>query len=196
LATVASSKLWWAGPQFFQQEEQSWLTPEVCESTDEISNEMIKNSPPITLSMVTNTQCITQSAVDEIIECIKYSNIHHLLRVTAHVVRFVRLLKARIKRDDSMELGPITASEINDSELMWIRAIQSKAFALEVQFICNSNVERERKTLLVSQFSLFHDDQDYVIRCRGRINHSSLPTDCKNPMLLPHRRHFVKLIIQ
>ena len=86
-------------------------------------------------------------------------------RVTAHVVRFVRLLKARIKRDDSMELGPITASEINDSELMWIRATQSKAFALEVQFICNSNVERERKPLLVSQFGLFHDDQDHVISC-------------------------------
>ena len=103
-----------------QQEEQLWPNQGICERNDEVNQELLKNSPPITLSMVTNTQCITQSAVDEIIDSKGYSNIHHLLHVTAYVVRFVKLLKAQIKGDDSIESGPIKASEINEAELMWI----------------------------------------------------------------------------
>ena len=87
---LVNSKLWWTGPLFLQQEEQLWPHQGVCESTDEVNTEMLKHSPPITLSKVTNTYCITQSSVDEVIDYTKYSNIHHLLRVTANVVRFVK----------------------------------------------------------------------------------------------------------
>ena len=193
---LVNSTLWWTGPPFLQQEEQLWPHQEVCESTDEVYIEMLKNSPPITLSMVTNTYCIMQSSIDEIIDCTEYSNFHHLLRVTANVVRFVKILKARIKRDDNFEPGPIRAAEMNEAELIWIRIIQSKTFALEIQFICNNHVDEQRKPLLVSQFGLFYDETDHVIRCRGRINNSSLPTNVKNPILLPHHHHLVKLLIQ
>ena len=134
--------------------------------------------------MVTNTQCITQSAVDEIIDSKGYSNIHHLLHVTAYVVRFVKLLKAQIKGDDSIESGPIKASEINEAELMWIWVIQSKAFALEIHFICNSDAEKRVKAFACKSIwlVLWWKGSSYQMSRKN----SSLPTNFKNPVLLPH----------
>lgn len=52
-----------------------------------------------------------------------------------------------------------------------------------------------RKPPRVDQFALFLDD-NMVLRCRGRINNSSLQPESKNPTLLPSNHPFVDLLIR
>ena len=43
------------------------------------------------------------------------------------------------------------------------------------------------------QFVLFLDQG--ILKCRTRINNSSLPIESKNPMLLPSKHHVVNLLV-
>ena len=47
----------------------------------------------------------------------------------------------------------------------------------------------------MTQFGLFLDEKG-IIRCKGRINISPLPVDCKNPIFLPSKNYLVKLLIE
>ena len=53
---------------------------------------------------------------------------------------------------------------------------------------------RPPKPILYDQFGLFMD-HDQVVRCRGRLNNSTLPLGTKNPILLPHSHCYIKLLI-
>ena len=48
--------------------------------------------------------------------------------------------------------------------------------------------------ILVRQFYLYIDERG-VVRCKGRIQNSSLNQEAKTPMLLPSKHHVVDLII-
>ena len=50
------------------------------------------------------------------------------------------------------------------------------------------------ETILVKQLDLFKD-QENIIRCRGRIDESSLSLSEKQPILLPSKYPFTDLII-
>ena len=127
------------------------------------------------------------------IECTDFSSICRLLRVTAYVLCFGKPLKG-----SPTELNPVNpillhSSEITEAELAWIRVIQSNLFTIEIQSLCTG---KDLKPLLICQFGLYRDERDHVIRCQGRINNASLPSNAKNPILLPNSGHIVALIIQ
>ena len=46
----------------------------------------------------------------------------------------------------------------------------------------------------MKQFGLFLDD-DRALRCKGKLNNSSLDLGSRNPILLPLREQFVELLI-
>ena len=50
------------------------------------------------------------------------------------------------------------------------------------------------KPIRVDQFGLYLDESQ-ILRCRGRINNSSLCLRAKNPILLPYNHHYVNLLI-
>lgn len=54
--------------------------------------------------------------------------------------------------------------------------------------------DRHPVPLYVKQFGLFLDDQ-LVIKCKGRINNSTLSMNEKNPVLLPSKHPFIKLLV-
>ena len=47
----------------------------------------------------------------------------------------------------------------------------------------------------VKQFELYKDGRG-VLRCDGRLNNADLPTTSKNPILLPPKNDFVRLLIK
>ena len=49
-------------------------------------------------------------------------------------------------------------------------------------------------TLLQKQLNLFLNEEG-VIRCQGRIDHSTVPESNKTPILMPKRHHFTELLI-
>ena len=80
---------------------------------------------------------------------------------------------------------------MNQSELLWIKSVQQSIFAREIQYLCSCVGQCP---LLVKQFGLFLDDQE-VLRCKGRLNNSSLCMLSKNPAILPCDGYFVELLV-
>ena len=84
----------------------------------------------------------------------------------------------------------LNADEIIEAEKLWVRGIQTPAFAEEMECMRTA-----RTNVRVKQLSLFFDD-DQIIRCDVRTSNSTLPDDAKRPMLLPPKHQFTKLIIR
>ena len=81
--------------------------------------------------------------------------------------------------------------EIKLAERQWIRGIQHQSFQAEIRYL---QTNRALKPLLVHQFGLFIDEIQ-IMRCRGRLNNSSLQLGKKNQILLPHDHYYVKLLV-
>ena len=103
------------------------------------------------------------------------------MRVTAYVLRFVRNIQRSFENLPRTKV-PLTAEEISSAEKSWIRQLQ-------VSIPKMKDYKKTKESL-----SLFEDDEN-IIRCRGRIEASSLPYDTKFPILLPSDHHITRLII-
>ncbi len=113
--------------------------------------------------------------IERIINPERYSSYSKLLRITTYVLQFLRNCRKRDNKESEI-------SEIDQSELLWIQAVQ-RQFKVEKV----NNVE--------AQLGLF-SDQNGIIRCRGRIGKSSLIYQSKYPALLPRDNFITTLIIR
>ena len=108
-----------------------------------------------------------------------------MLRVTAYVLRFTR--RSKEKR------GPeLNAEEIRAAEELWIKSIQNQSFQEEVCQLMSKG--KTLVPILVRQFDLYIDERG-IMRCKSRIQNSSLNQDAKTLMLLPSKHHVVDLIV-
>ena len=119
------------------------------------------------------------------INCDDYSSLTKLLRVTSLAFRFIQ----RLKKVEP-KLKYISAQEIEISEKMWIRHIQAKHFP-EVFYA----ISHKTKSTLQSQLGLFID-KNGILRCKGRLEHSSLSESARYPILLPQNDAFTRLVIE
>ena len=119
---------------------------------------------------------VSQS-ISEAIKPDRFSSLSKLVRVTALVLKFIK----RIKRGP--ETHPeISAEEVNAAKILWYKEVQTK---LE---------ENEKSSSIWEQLGV-SKDEDGVLRCKGRIQNSSLPYSVKFPILLLRKQHFTKLVI-
>ena len=110
-----------------------------------------------------------------------------LLRVTALVKMFIET--ARGQRPGTVE---VTAQELRAEEKRWINTIQANNFKEERKHLLGIN---SKMVLLVKHFGLFLDEEG-TIRCRGRIDKSSLSLSAKQPVLLPTKHYVTEFIIR
>jgi hypothetical protein len=95
----------------------------------------------------------------------RFGNLKKLLRVTASVLRFVNALKKAKQHDKgSRDLKFLSASEIEQAEIMWLCSVQEFLFAKESEFL-QRNVQKSLPQY-VTQFGLY-TDVSHVIRCKG-----------------------------
>jgi len=83
-------------------------------------------------------------------------------------------------------------SEIREAESYWIKSIQGEVFTAGIKHLATEHSGEGPK--LVKQFALIL--KEGILRCRGRLNNSTLPLNAKNPILLPPNHPFVSLLIQ
>ena len=120
-----------------------------------------------------------------------------LLRVTALVIKSVSKLKKCLKtenaRDNDRNEDFLNGSELNKAEQLWTESVQTESFPKELQFL-RSNDNKVNPPVYVSQFGLFLDEG--IIKCKGRVNNSSLRIGSRNPVLFPSKHPFVQLVIK
>ena len=189
---IAASELinqtsWWQGPAFLSEPISGWPNTKSCDIGIEAKTEMVKSIPPITLSLLTTGTTFVHRSIDELIKCENYSNLNRLYRVTAYIIRFIK----RCRRQFEACGVYISSFEMNNAELVWIKSVQLCSFGREIQYLISPT---SPCPILVNQFGLFLDDQQ-VLRCKGRLNNSSLCLQSKNPAILPHRHRIVELLV-
>ena len=174
---IASSDLWWKGAPFVEREEDQWPSLPNCPiSESTVSDGATKELRKEISSVVTVSVQVFQS-ISEVIQPDKFSSLNKLIRVTALVLKFIK----RIKR--STETHPdISAQEMNASKTLWLKEVQTKF------------EEKEKSSSIWEQLGVFKDEAG-VLRCKGRIQNSSVPYSVKFPILLPRKQHFTRLVI-
>ena len=188
---LPNRKTWWEGPQFLQLDKAEWPSTIITEFTEETDSELLKTQPDIA-HVFTSSQNCSPISLSKIVEAKNFSNWETLLRVTAYILRFIHRCKKNTCNDSSViNQILLTAKEINLAERYWIRSIQLEEFPAEITYLQS---RQAAKPIRIDQFGLYLDDFK-ILRCRGRVNNSSLCLGAKNPILLPYNHHYVHLLI-
>lgn len=129
-----------------------------------------------------------------------FSSLGRLLRVTNNVFKFIN----NIIRRKGWRQHMITTTPTQ----FWITKVQSEKFPIEVCTLkslsgSRTNViqfpEPAKKSLrhnkLINNLGLYLDDGQ-LIRCKGRLHHSTLQYGAKHPILLPKNHWFTQVVIR
>ena len=119
-------ELWRNGPPWLSEELQpnDELIDEPSPS-EECLRELKKKPHHSPTALLTEA---TGQGIKELMNIATFSNYHRLLRVTVYVLRFVRKLKANVKRraDKSQErLKNSWPEEINEAETLWLPRLET-----------------------------------------------------------------------
>ncbi|XP_006817251.1 uncharacterized protein LOC102807024 [Saccoglossus kowalevskii] len=218
---LSDSRIWWFGPDWLTN-SALWPKCELfpIEKTDSVNEQfdaaihhMSTVSKPTLLQTefgdilsatnMRDTPVNTDNfprqvgfSIDNIFQVNNYRDLPHLLRITALVLRFVHNIKAKLTRrplNISSRHGSVpTASEINDAEHRWLKAVQHIHYSDEILYL-----QRQAKQVgpLCNQLKLFLDD-DGILRAGGRLQNTSLPYDSIHPILLPEKHAFTSAVIR
>ena len=117
-----------------------------------------------------------------ILKCEDYSDLQRLLRVTALILKFVKIMKAKLQKDVHTP-EELTSQDVAEAETLWIKEVQSSLSK-------NPKFEIWRQ-----QFGLFTDEHG-TVRCKGRLSQAQLPSSTKYPILLDKSHHITSLIVR
>lgn len=135
----------------------------------------VKNPEQLkSLNLITSTE---SCSISSLIDLDRFSNLQHLLWVTAYVLSFTRHLKARLKDDEQVFQSYISATDLKKAKQCGISDGQ-RSLWLSKKFECWSR-----------EFDLFIDC-DGLLRCRDRMSHAELPETSKHPILLDSTHGF------
>ena len=180
-SNLVSNDLWWKGAPFLEKEKDQWPGPPNCpvgEGTlSEETTKKLKKEDADGISQVMTVLVQAPENISEVVQPERFSSLSKLIRVTALVLKFIK----RIKRVPEMNSN-VSSQEMNAAKILWYKDVQGKLD------------ERERSSSTWEQLGVFKDE-DGVLRCKGRIQNSSLPYSAKFPILLPRKQHFTRLVI-
>ena len=123
--------------------------------------------------------------MDTIILITDFSSCDKLFRITTLVLRFVKNLKikAKLLKEGTVYLGEVTAEELGNVEVKWLRSVQ-KELKSQANY---SQLERD--------FGLYEDSSG-ILRCKGRIANADVPHETKFPALLPKNHYLSTLLVR
>ena len=109
----------------------------------------------------------------------RYNSWKKLIKVTKLVLQFIQKIK-----------GNKTLS-VTSPQQYWLRYLQNSSFPGVLSYFKNPLSLKQPD--LVKNLHLF--EHENLIRCKGRIEQSDLPSHTKFPLILPRHHHLTKLLI-
>ena len=174
MSELQLSCLWRYGPDWLNgnltlnDEDEPTEMPEECSKELRASNKKTHNLA------TTEVKC----TIGDLIQCERFSSFRRMVRVTAYVMRAVKIFKGRIRQSS----GPLLTEELSDAERRWI--IDSQR-----------NLERDKSfDSLKSQLNLFLDENG-LWRCGGRLANADIPYSTKYPLLLARNHPLTPLVV-
>ncbi|CAH2207694.1 jg24468 [Pararge aegeria aegeria] len=183
LNDLATSKLWWNGPQFLHDpifndtiissETKNILT---CEELPEVKSSSVF--------------IITQDR--ELFPFPRFSHFRRMRRTFAYVLRFIHNARNyKINRQD----GALSLDELRKAELGLAKLSQAESYGEEYILIKNNNTKNLKSSLL--KLNLFIDEKCDLIRVGGRIaNSTEFEYNKMHPILLSSKHRFTILLLR
>ena len=182
LTTEFSAKLglWLNGPSTIQSPEEMMESEDVTLSDECLAELKARNREKMT------TNLLNSNDSNVIVSCQDYSNLRRLLRVTAYVLKFIKLLR-RSKNPESQQSSRndciLTTSDLDAALVYWLKESQSTL------------PQSESFQIWSRQFGLFKDHNG-LWRCGGRLENAGVPQDTKHPIFLEKNHHLTELIVR
>lgn len=184
--------LWWHGPRFLRESES-------------ISYPFVK-IPETIVELKPSKSNLTESAFagvtlsnDELMGHLnKYSNLQKLIRVTAQMLKFVKICKMKItaRRSQSEPASftqYLTVEELKTATNVCLRLSQEIYFMEEIQMLRKgSRLPSSSKLLSLTPYI---DDQN-ILRVAGRLRNAQISDDTKSPIVLSSKCSLSLLIVK
>ena len=127
------------------------------------------------------------SATDKILET--SSDRNKTLRMVAYFLRIKSGLKSNMWRKSAF-----TIPELKEAENVIYKYVQEKEFHDTI-----INVQNKRnlpKKNILNKFTPFIDQNDKLLRVRGRNKNINVPYQSKHPIILPNKTYITELIVR
>ena len=196
VSNLQNDYLWWHGPRWLTEAEEEWPNSAIVnnDKADVKYESEIKKPKSMKETGLLNTpEPVVTSQTTQIensaplgIDCARYSSFTTLLRVTALALRFINKL-----RNSSTPIGPLTSSELDASEKLWVKYIQRKHFKEVFEAMSKGKSNNQKK-----QLGLYLD-ADGLLRCQGRIDQATMISEsARRPVLIPKNERYSHLMIE
>jgi hypothetical protein len=176
---LKTNKLWWNGPDWLSENNDTWPVSNV-----NLSDIEIPERRTVTLTNI-------HSRERQLPLLTKFSNYKKTERVMSWVLRFINNCRKPNQRQISSSL---TCEELKDSMKAIMRLIQEVAFNDELACLKQNKPINKKSRLLC--LNIFLDKNDNLIRAGGRLQNSSLTYDVKHPIVLPNDHHLIKALVK
>ena len=179
-----TDSLWWHGPEWLSKPSSEWDFPKKNCSEVLTDEEGQDNLTAISVMEQDKTSEKQEYSAPLEIDCERFSSIIKLLRVTALSLKFIKKLKRQ------KVSSYVTSKDIKEAENLWIASIQSKVYMKELH-----DLRQGKSSNLQKQLGIYVDSEG-LIRCKGRLDNSSLEEGARRPILLPKGERFTCLVIE
>ena len=177
ISKLANRSEWWYGPEWLRYKDLPCFDRlKEVDVPQDCLNELRIHSSPETSTLISTVDDVPN--IQEIITMDRFSDYGRILRVAAYVLRFIE----NCRNKDSRKSNELTAAEISKAERIFIVQAQS---SFEGQYLGK----------LEKQLGVFKD-KDGLLRCKGRLNNSSLDIKTRNPILIPRNHILANLIVK
>lgn len=196
MTTLCWIKTWWKGLQFLYLPETEWPENQTTQSKDEVAlNEVVNKAQATVHSLESTSASLPERNIDQIVDINRFCNLTKLLRVTTLMIKAAKSFKNQVAKVKIAEKEQLTLSavELKEAKRCWIPSVQGSFFFKEMAFLLSKD-HRSTPPTYVTQFGLFLDKG--LIKCKARLNNAPLPVNSRNPILLPAKHEFTRLLIK
>ena len=173
---MATNELWWNGPASLEKNTYEELTMPVECAVEMMTEDRVTHN-------LFASNSTSGKGLQQVIVCENYSTLTRLLRVTAYVIRFVKILKSRVGSISTLQSPTLGPEEIAEAERLWILEAQSQ-LAQEGHF-----------NEWMRQYKLFEDEKG-ILRCGGRLRNAALQYNTRYPIILSKQHHLAVLVVR
>ncbi|XP_031634739.1 uncharacterized protein LOC116348029 [Contarinia nasturtii] len=174
---LINNEQWFHGPSWLVSLEKDWpkaipiLSPQL--NTEERVHVNVIHTQPQEIELL-----------------LRFSDLTHLLRVTARLFRFIN---QHIIRKETLTYTKefVTFAELRRAKDMWVKYIQSRCFDEEISSVNSKGFVNEKSKLKSLNPTLING----ILVVQGRLGRANLPERQKFPAILPAKSHFTQLVI-
>ena len=167
---------WWNGPEILKGADICENQP-ILPGGDDCLEFRKELKPEKVANMLVTVE--EEKSVDNLIDCEKFSDLLHLYRVTAYVLRFIG--NCRKKSERNLSKYP-TSIEMKKAQTVWIKANQ-------IRLIRENEYSEIRAQLNC------HVSENGILRTHARMKNAKIPGYSRNPILLDRKHRLSTLIV-